>query len=153
MPEMIVVYSVLNLINTIGRRNFQSVHEHMIMKYCMFPTTRTLLADNWYSLSYLYFSPIGTIVVIGVGLLVSLFTGKLCIFDITNIIYILYCLVDYNDFTTCFSGGCRQRAEPRLTFTKEDTTIYHLFKFFKEKVSVADGNGYSMPCVITAAQF
>lgn len=49
----------------------------MIMMYCMFPTTRTLLADNWYSLSYLYFSPIGTIVVISVGLLVSLFTGKL----------------------------------------------------------------------------
>uniref|UniRef100_A0A8C4NWH4 Solute carrier family 5 member 8 n=1 Tax=Dicentrarchus labrax TaxID=13489 RepID=A0A8C4NWH4_DICLA len=34
-----------------------------------------LLADNWYSLSYLYFSPIGTIVAISVGLLVSLFTG------------------------------------------------------------------------------
>uniref|UniRef100_A0A3B4UJB3 Solute carrier family 5 member 8 n=1 Tax=Seriola dumerili TaxID=41447 RepID=A0A3B4UJB3_SERDU len=30
------------------------------------------LADNWYSLSYLYFSPIGTIVSISVGLIVSL---------------------------------------------------------------------------------
>uniref|UniRef100_A0A7N6AQE9 Solute carrier family 5 member 8 n=1 Tax=Anabas testudineus TaxID=64144 RepID=A0A7N6AQE9_ANATE len=45
--------------------------------YCTFLTTRPLLADNWYSLSYLYFSPIGTIIVISVGMLVSLFTGKL----------------------------------------------------------------------------
>lgn len=52
----------------------------MIIKHCMFPTTRTLLADNWYSLSYLYFSPIGTITVISVGLLVSLFTGKFNMF-------------------------------------------------------------------------
>uniref|UniRef100_A0A8D3BPD5 Sodium-coupled monocarboxylate transporter 1-like n=1 Tax=Scophthalmus maximus TaxID=52904 RepID=A0A8D3BPD5_SCOMX len=34
-----------------------------------------VLADNWYSLSYLYFSPIGTITAVGVGLIVSLFTG------------------------------------------------------------------------------
>lgn len=39
------------------------------------PTSRPLLADTWYSLSYLYFSPIGTIITISVGLLVSLFTG------------------------------------------------------------------------------
>lgn len=44
------------------------------------PTSRSLLADNWYSLSYLYFSPIGTIVAISVGLLVSLLTGKERIF-------------------------------------------------------------------------
>uniref|UniRef100_A0A3Q1FTL4 Solute carrier family 5 member 8 n=1 Tax=Acanthochromis polyacanthus TaxID=80966 RepID=A0A3Q1FTL4_9TELE len=31
--------------------------------------------ENWYSLSYLYFSPIGTIVVISVGLIVSVLTG------------------------------------------------------------------------------
>lgn len=36
---------------------------------------RTVLAVNWYSLSYLYFSPIGTIITIIVGLSVSLFTG------------------------------------------------------------------------------
>uniref|UniRef100_A0A7N5ZYV9 Solute carrier family 5 member 8 n=1 Tax=Anabas testudineus TaxID=64144 RepID=A0A7N5ZYV9_ANATE len=67
---------------------------------------RPLLADNWYSLSYLYFSPIGTIIVISVGMLVSLFTG-----------------------------GCKQRLESRLMLMKEDTTIYYLFKFFKEKVT------------------
>uniref|UniRef100_A0A671YJE1 Solute carrier family 5 member 8 n=1 Tax=Sparus aurata TaxID=8175 RepID=A0A671YJE1_SPAAU len=37
--------------------------------------TQPPLTDNWYSLSYLYFSPIGTIITISVGLLVSLFTG------------------------------------------------------------------------------
>uniref|UniRef100_A0AAQ6ADG2 Solute carrier family 5 member 8 n=1 Tax=Amphiprion ocellaris TaxID=80972 RepID=A0AAQ6ADG2_AMPOC len=38
---------------------------------CNFTTTA-----DWYSLSYLYFSPIGTIVVISVGLIISMFTGK-----------------------------------------------------------------------------
>lgn len=37
---------------------------------------RHVLADHWYSLSYLYFSPVGTFVVIVVGLVVSLLTGK-----------------------------------------------------------------------------
>ncbi|GLD48496.1 sodium-coupled monocarboxylate transporter 1 isoform X1 [Lates japonicus] len=37
--------------------------------------SRPVLADNWYSLSYLYFSPIGTIIAISVGLIVSLFSG------------------------------------------------------------------------------
>uniref|UniRef100_A0A4W6E0Q1 Solute carrier family 5 member 8 n=1 Tax=Lates calcarifer TaxID=8187 RepID=A0A4W6E0Q1_LATCA len=39
--------------------------------------SRPVLADNWYSLSYLYFSPIGTIIAISVGLIVSLFTAGL----------------------------------------------------------------------------
>ncbi|XP_067438038.1 sodium-coupled monocarboxylate transporter 1 isoform X1 [Thunnus thynnus] len=64
-----------------------------------------LLADNWYSLSYLYFSPIGTITAISVGLIVSLFTG-----------------------------GLKLKLESRLTLMKEDTTFYYLFKFFQRKV-------------------
>ncbi|XP_012519436.1 PREDICTED: sodium-coupled monocarboxylate transporter 1 [Propithecus coquereli] len=36
---------------------------------------RTPLMDNWYSLSYLYFSPIGTLVTLFVGILLSLLTG------------------------------------------------------------------------------
>uniref|UniRef100_A0AAQ5ZEN2 Solute carrier family 5 member 8 n=1 Tax=Amphiprion ocellaris TaxID=80972 RepID=A0AAQ5ZEN2_AMPOC len=39
-------------------------------------TAPTPLLADWYSLSYLYFSPIGTIVVISVGLIISMFTGK-----------------------------------------------------------------------------
>ncbi|XP_074482442.1 sodium-coupled monocarboxylate transporter 1 [Sebastes fasciatus] len=63
------------------------------------------LADNWYSLSYLYFSPIGTIIAISVGLLVSLFTG-----------------------------GWKLKVESRFMLMKEDTTLYHLFKFCKDRV-------------------
>ncbi|XP_029017411.1 sodium-coupled monocarboxylate transporter 1 [Betta splendens] len=66
---------------------------------------RPPLADHWYALSYLYFSPLGTLTAVSVGLLVSILTG-----------------------------GCKQRAESRLTLMKEDTTIYHVFKFFKHKV-------------------
>ncbi|KAA8580000.1 sodium-coupled monocarboxylate transporter 1 [Etheostoma spectabile] len=66
---------------------------------------KPLLADNWYSLSYLYFSPIGTIIAISVGLLVSLFTG-----------------------------GCKLKVESKLTLMKEDTTLYHLFQVCKDRV-------------------
>ncbi|XP_034382221.1 sodium-coupled monocarboxylate transporter 1 [Cyclopterus lumpus] len=69
-----------------------------------------LLADSWYSLSYLYFSPIGTIITVSVGLLVSLLTG-----------------------------GWKLKVESRLTLMKEDTTLYHLFKFFKERVTRRTG--------------
>uniref|UniRef100_A0AAQ6A9U2 Solute carrier family 5 member 8 n=1 Tax=Amphiprion ocellaris TaxID=80972 RepID=A0AAQ6A9U2_AMPOC len=66
--------------------------------------SKPLLAD-WYSLSYLYFSPIGTIVVISVGLIISMFTG-----------------------------GCKMKVESRLTLAKEDTTLYHFFKFLKGRI-------------------
>ncbi|KAF3704970.1 Sodium-coupled monocarboxylate transporter 1 Electrogenic sodium monocarboxylate cotransporter [Channa argus] len=72
--------------------------------------TRPLLADSWYSLSYLYFSPIGTMTAISVGLIVSLFTG-----------------------------GCGLRVGSKLTLMKEDTTFYHLFKFFKGRVKTRTG--------------
>ncbi|XP_041945428.1 sodium-coupled monocarboxylate transporter 1 isoform X1 [Alosa alosa] len=39
------------------------------------PVPRPPLADSWYSLSYLYFCPLGTIITIMVGLVVSLATG------------------------------------------------------------------------------
>ncbi|NXL63405.1 SC5A8 protein, partial [Chordeiles acutipennis] len=42
------------------------------------PTTeRPALADNWYSLSYLYFSTLGTLITVAVGIIVSLLTGGL----------------------------------------------------------------------------
>lgn len=40
------------------------------------PSSRPLLADSWYNLSYLYFGPMGTLITISVGLLVSVLTGK-----------------------------------------------------------------------------
>lgn len=36
---------------------------------------RPALADNWYSLSYLYFSTVGTLITVVVGIIVSLLTG------------------------------------------------------------------------------
>ncbi|KAM4711822.1 sodium-coupled monocarboxylate transporter 1 [Anableps anableps] len=62
---------------------------------------KPVLADL-YSLSYLYFSPLGTIVAIGVGLIVSILTG-----------------------------GCKLKVESRLMLKKEDTTFYYFIKMFK----------------------
>uniref|UniRef100_A0A4W5L4Y4 Solute carrier family 5 member 8 n=1 Tax=Hucho hucho TaxID=62062 RepID=A0A4W5L4Y4_9TELE len=64
------------------------------------------LAENWYSLSYLYFSPIGTLTTLAVGLLVSL-----------------------------LSGGMKLKLEPRVTLMKEDTMLFSFYKLFKERVS------------------
>uniref|UniRef100_A0A672UNU5 Solute carrier family 5 member 8 n=1 Tax=Strigops habroptila TaxID=2489341 RepID=A0A672UNU5_STRHB len=36
---------------------------------------RPALADNWYSLSYLYFSTVGTLITVAVGIIISLLTG------------------------------------------------------------------------------
>ncbi|XP_031205179.1 sodium-coupled monocarboxylate transporter 1 [Mastomys coucha] len=52
---------------------------------------RTPLMDNWYSLSYLYFSTIGTLTTLLVGILISLSTG-----------------------------GRKQNLDPRFLLTKED---------------------------------
>ncbi|XP_034259052.1 sodium-coupled monocarboxylate transporter 1-like [Pantherophis guttatus] len=40
-------------------------------------TERPVLADSLYSLSYLYLSPLGTLVTVGVGIVISLLTGGL----------------------------------------------------------------------------
>lgn len=72
---------------------------------------KSLLADSWYSLSYLYFSPVGTITAMSVGLLVSLLTG-----------------------------GRRMKLESRLTLMKEDTTLCHVVGFFRDKVMRRTGS-------------
>uniref|UniRef100_A0A3P9CQZ1 Solute carrier family 5 member 8 n=1 Tax=Maylandia zebra TaxID=106582 RepID=A0A3P9CQZ1_9CICH len=69
--------------------------------------SKPALAD-WYSVSYLYFSPIGTIITISVGLIVSVLTG-----------------------------GRKLNVESRLRLTKEDTSLYYLFKLIKDRVSTA----------------
>ncbi|XP_013882462.1 sodium-coupled monocarboxylate transporter 1 isoform X2 [Austrofundulus limnaeus] len=71
--------------------------------------SRLALADV-YSLSYLYFSPIGTIIAISVGLIVSVLTG-----------------------------GCKLKVEPRLLLKKEDTTFYYFIKLFKCRVEKRSG--------------
>ncbi|KAM9845822.1 sodium-coupled monocarboxylate transporter 1 [Aulostomus maculatus] len=71
---------------------------------------RPVLADTWYSLSYLYFSPIGTIAAVTVGLIVSLFTG-----------------------------GWKQELESRLMLMKGDTTLYSLLKTCTDTVMTRTG--------------
>ncbi|XP_073672377.1 sodium-coupled monocarboxylate transporter 1 [Paramisgurnus dabryanus] len=66
---------------------------------------RPWLADNLYSLSYLYFCPMGTLAVISVGLIVSI-----------------------------FSGGRQLKLQPGLTLSKDDLTCYKAYKTLKEKV-------------------
>ncbi|KAL3977449.1 transmembrane protein 25 [Sarotherodon galilaeus] len=65
-----------------------------------------LLARNWHSPSYLYFSVIGFITTVIVGVIVSLYTG-----------------------------GLKQKVDPSLMLMKEDTLSYHLFKLIKYKVT------------------
>ncbi|NXP14131.1 SC5A8 protein, partial [Thinocorus orbignyianus] len=52
---------------------------------------RPALADNWYSLSYLYFSTLGTLTTVAVGIIISLLTG-----------------------------GLKQNTDPKFLLTKED---------------------------------
>ncbi|KAM8778253.1 sodium-coupled monocarboxylate transporter 1 [Rhynchonycteris naso] len=68
---------------------------------------RTPLMDNWYSLSYLHFSTIGTLVTILVGILISLLTG-----------------------------GRRQNIDRKFLLTKEDfLSNFDIFKKEKEVLS------------------
>nr|XP_019947839.1 PREDICTED: sodium-coupled monocarboxylate transporter 1-like [Paralichthys olivaceus] len=67
-------------------------------------TDDILSAESWLPPSYLYFTLIGTVTAITVGLFISLLTG-----------------------------GCKQRVESRLMITKEDTTLYHIFRFFRAR--------------------
>uniref|UniRef100_A0A672F731 Solute carrier family 5 member 8 n=1 Tax=Salarias fasciatus TaxID=181472 RepID=A0A672F731_SALFA len=68
------------------------------------PPTPSGLAD-WYSLSYLYFSVLGAVTAVGVGLLVSRLTG-----------------------------GCGSEVESRLTLQKEDTVTFYFFQLLKNRV-------------------
>uniref|UniRef100_A0A673BJH1 Solute carrier family 5 member 8 n=1 Tax=Sphaeramia orbicularis TaxID=375764 RepID=A0A673BJH1_9TELE len=58
------------------RRPLSLITAGYVIVHISFSTTRSVLEDNWYSLSYMYFSPIGTIITVTVGLIVSLLSGK-----------------------------------------------------------------------------
>uniref|UniRef100_A0A9J8CQD6 Solute carrier family 5 member 8 n=1 Tax=Cyprinus carpio carpio TaxID=630221 RepID=A0A9J8CQD6_CYPCA len=68
---------------------------------------RPFLADNWYSLSYLYFGPLGTVTVITVGLVVI-----------------------------SLQGGRQTKVQSGLTISKEDLTFYKAYNILKAKVSI-----------------
>ncbi|TSK13226.1 Sodium-coupled monocarboxylate transporter 1 [Bagarius yarrelli] len=67
---------------------------------------RPLLADYWYSVSYMYYCPMGTLVCVVIGVFVSL-----------------------------LSGGRRLKVEAGLTLMKEDLTCYKIYKILKQKVT------------------
>lgn len=98
--------------------------------------SRPVLAEHWYSLSYMYFSPVGTVAAVSVGLIVSLFTGTFlcCCF------FLAHSLCPPHErkrgFLCLWSGGCGQEVSSELTLMKEDTSLYHLFQFLSHRVSV-----------------
>lgn len=82
---------------------------------------RPALADSWYSLSYLYFCPVGIIVTMVTGLFVSAVSGK----DDW-----LWCFCSWVKRWIingdCFSlGGCKQKKDrPELFITKSDLLCF-----------------------------
>lgn len=98
---------------------------------------RPFLADNWYSLSYLYFSPIGSLTTLAVGLLVSLLSGTLPQM-VVLLLTILHVVSNEHVFHTkmcLFPGGMKLKLEPRVSLMKEDTMLFCFYKLFKERVS------------------
>ncbi|NXE04731.1 SC5A8 protein, partial [Lophotis ruficrista] len=61
----------------ISSGNFTSTENPLTTIFNTPTTERPALADNWYSLSYLYFSTLGTLVTVVVGIIISLLTGGL----------------------------------------------------------------------------
>ncbi|NXY32759.1 SC5A8 protein, partial [Pomatorhinus ruficollis] len=57
--------------------NLTSTETPLTMVFSTPGAERPALADNWYSLSYLYFSTLGTLVTVVVGIIISLLTGGL----------------------------------------------------------------------------
>uniref|UniRef100_A0A452H3L0 Uncharacterized protein n=1 Tax=Gopherus agassizii TaxID=38772 RepID=A0A452H3L0_9SAUR len=80
-------------------------------------TERPVLADYWYSLSYLYFSTLGTLVTIALGMIVSLLTG-----------------------------GIKQNIDRKFLLTKEDLLSNFSFSKPKtnEKVEVLNWKPFTM---------
>ncbi|XP_051809441.1 sodium-coupled monocarboxylate transporter 1-like isoform X3 [Acanthochromis polyacanthus] len=64
------------------------------------------LAEGWPSISYLYFGMVGTLACLIMGMIVSLLTG-----------------------------GWNETVDPKLTFMKEDTLTYQLYKFLKDNIT------------------
>ncbi|NXM83921.1 SC5A8 protein, partial [Oenanthe oenanthe] len=76
---------------------------------------RPALADNWYSLSYLYFSTLGTLVTVVVGIIISLLTG-----------------------------GLKQNTDPKFLLTKEDFLSNFSRSETEQKVEVLNWKPFTM---------
>jgi len=82
---------------------------------------RPALADNWYSLSYLYFSPVGILVTMITGLIVSAISGKMTLshmpFGEANTQTVIYLFLTL--------GGCKQKkVQPELFIRKSDLICF-----------------------------
>ncbi|NWW04898.1 SC5A8 protein, partial [Oreocharis arfaki] len=76
---------------------------------------RPALADNWYSLSYLYFSTLGTLVTVAVGIIISLLTG-----------------------------GLKQNTDRKFLLTKEDFLSNFSWSETEQKVEVLNWKPFTM---------
>lgn len=114
-------------------RYVSSIHPLVTEPVLFSPTTSHLLGHNLYFPSYLYVGPIGTLTTLIVGLTVSLITGKETRFPYQRYLLVIY----YWIWLLCSAGGWCSKAEPTLTLLREDTMCYHLYRFVKDKVSVA----------------
>ncbi|XP_007252797.2 sodium-coupled monocarboxylate transporter 1 [Astyanax mexicanus] len=90
--------------NVLQNWTYSTQTEHITSAQQHNTQDRPWLADSWYSLSYLYFCPVGTLVAIAVGLIVSLVSGDKAL-----------------------------KLEAGLTVMKEDLTCYKLYKILKQK--------------------
>ncbi|NXL02003.1 SC5A8 protein, partial [Mesembrinibis cayennensis] len=61
----------------ISSENLTSTEIPLTTVFSTATAERPALADNWYSLSYLYFSTLGTLITVIVGIIISLLTGGL----------------------------------------------------------------------------
>ncbi|XP_020836074.1 sodium-coupled monocarboxylate transporter 1-like [Phascolarctos cinereus] len=102
---------------------------------------RTPLMDNWYSLSYMHFSTIGTLVTLFVGIIISLLTGgrKQSLDD--------RFLLTKEDFLSNFDFFRREKLilNPQ-PHTKEDGGIDNPTFSYTEMYSTAESRKISGPC-------
>ncbi|XP_018580882.1 sodium-coupled monocarboxylate transporter 1 [Scleropages formosus] len=66
---------IFNFTENLNTTNTPAPWTHALTEMTPAPNERPMLADTWYSLSYLYFCPVGTLLTIIIGLVVSSVTG------------------------------------------------------------------------------
>ncbi|NXN27960.1 SC5A8 protein, partial [Nycticryphes semicollaris] len=95
--------------------NFTSTENPLTTVFTTPTVERPALADNWYSLSYLYFSTLGTLITVVVGIIISLLTG-----------------------------GLKQDTDPKFLLTKEDFLSNFSRSKSETKVEVLNWNPFTV---------
>ncbi|NXQ24920.1 SC5A8 protein, partial [Alaudala cheleensis] len=99
----------------ISSGNLTSTEIPLTMVFSTPAAQRPALADNWYSLSYLYFSTLGTLVTVVVGIIISLLTG-----------------------------GLKQTTDRKFLLTKEDFLSNFSWSETEQKVEVLNWKPFTM---------